>query len=130
MPTIVAMPSAHPGGLEAKPSDHFGQCDAYTLVTLENTDIEDVNILPNPAGGHGDCLEPVNLLAGNGVRILIAGGMGRRPLNGFTEAGIIVLHDGGAATVREALDALLTGQLRRFGHEHMCASGHSRGGCH
>ena len=111
MSTIIALPSTHPGGLEAEPSDHFGQCDAYTLVTLKDTDIEDVEVLPNPTHEHGDCL-------------------GRRPLAGFTEAGIIVLHDGGAATVREALDALLTGRLHRFGNEHMCASGGGHGGCH
>ena len=130
MSTIIALPSTHPGGLEAKPSDHFGQCDAYTLVTLKDTDIVEVRVMPIPAHEHGDCLGPVNFLANSGVRILIAGGMGRRPLAGFSEAGIIVLHDGGATTVREALDALLTGRLHRFGNEHMCGSGGGDGGCH
>ena len=130
MSLIVAVPSTHPGGLEAEPADHFGQCDAYTLVTLKDTDIEDVKVLPNPTHEHGDCLGPVNILAGSGVRVLIAGGMGRRPLVGFSDAGIIVMHDGGAATVREALDAKLTGQLRQFGNEHICAPGRGRSGCH
>jgi predicted Fe-Mo cluster-binding NifX family protein len=106
MSLIVALPSTHPGGLEASPSDHFGQCDAYALVTLKDTDIEDVKALPNPSHEHGDCLGPVNLLASSGVRILIADGMGPRPLAGFTEAGIIVLHDGSAPTVRVLVKAI------------------------
>jgi hypothetical protein len=32
MSLIVALPSTHPGGLEASPSDHFGQCDAYKSI--------------------------------------------------------------------------------------------------
>ena len=37
MSTIVTLPAVHLGGLEAKPSNHFGQCDAYTLATLKDT---------------------------------------------------------------------------------------------
>ena len=33
MSLIVALPSTHPGGLEAKPSNRFGQCDTYSCET-------------------------------------------------------------------------------------------------
>jgi predicted Fe-Mo cluster-binding NifX family protein len=129
MATVVALPSTFPGGLDAEPSDHFGQCDLYTLVTVDGERVGDVRTLPNPPHGQGGCLAPVNLLATNGVNILIAEGMGMRPLSGFDQAGIMVLHGGGKRTVREAVSALVTGQLQRFAQNNVCGGSHG-GGCH
>ena len=56
-------------------------------------------------------MAPVKHLAQNGVQVLIAGGMGMRPLMGFNQVGIDVLHGGSAQTVGEAVDALLNGRL-------------------
>ena len=32
---IVAVPSNAPGGLDAEMSGHFGHCDVFTLITLD-----------------------------------------------------------------------------------------------
>ena len=130
MPTVVALPTNFPGGLEAEPSEHFGRCDVYTLVTIEGDRIGEVKTLDNQPHDAEGCLGPVRHLEENGVRVLISAGMGMRPLMGFGEAGILVLHDGGAETVREAVTALTRGLLRRFGREHMCHGGDHAGGCH
>ena len=118
MTTIVAVPSANPGGLEAAVSDHFGHCDVFTLVSVEG-----VRIVPNLPHEQGGCLGPVNYLAEQGARVLIAGGMGMRPLAGFTDAGIMVMHHGGNRSVAEALTAFAQGQLTRFGDNHTCGGG-------
>ncbi len=128
MTTVVAVPSAHPGGLDAAVSDHFGHCDVFTLAIVNGGRIEDVRIVPNLPHEQGGCLGPVNHLAEQGARVLIAGGMGMRPLAGFTNAGIMVVHHGGAASVGEALTALAEGRLMRFGDDHTCGGGH--GNCH
>jgi predicted Fe-Mo cluster-binding NifX family protein len=36
MNTMIAIPSAQPGGLEAALGAHFGHCELYTLVSVEN----------------------------------------------------------------------------------------------
>ncbi len=133
MPTTVAFPSNPPGGLDAALSEHFGHCEVFTLVTVNGPDVEDVKILPNPPHEHNGCMGPVNFLAQNGVRVLIAGGMGMRPLMGFDEVGIMVMHNGGARSVREAIAALGEGRLRRFASQHTCGGGgghHPGHGCH
>jgi len=118
--TIVAIPSSHPGGLEAPLGAHFGHCDLYTLVTIADGKVQEVATMPNIAHQQGGCMAPVNHLAQHGVQVLIAGGMGMRPLMGFNQAGIDVLYGNGTQTVSEALAALLNGTLPRFTTEFTC----------
>ena len=121
--TIVAIPSSHPGGLEAPLGAHFGHCDLYTLVRIADGKIEEVATLPNVPHQQGGCMAPVNHLAQNGVQVLIAGGMGMRPLMGFNQVGITVLYGGSARTVGEAVDGLMKGQLQQFTSEFTCGGG-------
>ena len=123
MSTVVAFPSIQPGGLDAQLSEHFGHCEVFTLVTVDGSRVEDVKVLPNPPHEHNGCMGPVNFLAQNGVRVLIAEGMGMRPLMGFNEVGIMVLHNGGARSVREGVTALSEGRLLQFGSQHTCGGG-------
>ncbi|MDR2946724.1 MAG: NifB/NifX family molybdenum-iron cluster-binding protein [Candidatus Adiutrix sp.] len=118
----IAIPSNAPGGLEAGVSAHFGHCDLYTIVEADGSDLKSVTTLPNPPHEEGGCLAPVQLLAKQGVRVLLAGGMGRRPLMGFTEAGIQVFF-AGLPTVGESVQALLEGRLPAFTMDGVC------GGC-
>ncbi len=121
--TIVAIPSTHPGGLEAPLGAHFGHCDLYTLVRIADGKVQDVATLPNVPHQQGGCLAPVNHLAEHGVQVLIAGGMGLRPLMGFNQVGIEVLFGNGAQTVGEAVQALLNAKLPRFTNEFTCGGG-------
>jgi predicted Fe-Mo cluster-binding NifX family protein len=64
----------------------------------------------------------VNLLATRGVAILIAGGMGKRPLAGFAQTGIDVYQEVAAAGVGQAIDAFLSGSLTRFSPHSSCGN--------
>ena len=123
MNTLIAIPSAQPGGLEAGLGAHFGHCDLYTLVAVENGEVKDVQVVPNVPHQQGGCMAPVNYLAQKGVQKLIAGGMGLRPLMGFNQAGIEVYFGGQVQTVGQAIDAILDGTLPQFGQEHTCGGG-------
>jgi predicted Fe-Mo cluster-binding NifX family protein len=121
--TLVAIPSTHPGGLEAALGAHFGHCDLYTLVKITAGKVVAVTTLPNVPHQQGGCMAPVNHLAQNGVQVLIAGGMGLRPLMGFNQVGIEVLYGNGVQTVSEAVQALLAGNLPRFSTDFTCGGG-------
>jgi predicted Fe-Mo cluster-binding NifX family protein len=123
MNTLIAIPSARPGGLEAPLGEHFGHCELYTLVSVENGQVAKVQVLPNVPHQQGGCMAPVNYLAQQGVKKLIAGGMGLRPLMGFNQVGIEVYHGGGAQTVGQAVNAILEGKLPQFSQEHTCGGG-------
>jgi predicted Fe-Mo cluster-binding NifX family protein len=120
---IVAIPSGTPGGMDAPVEAHFGHCDMYTLVQLENGRVEEVRVVPNVPHVQGGCMAPVNYLAENKVKILIAGGMGMRPLMGFSQVGIDVYHGGGFATVGEAVNAFISGKLPQFTENQTCGGG-------
>jgi predicted Fe-Mo cluster-binding NifX family protein len=123
MSRIIAIPSQAPGGLEAVLGAHFGHCDLYTLVTVEDNRVADVKVIPNVPHQQGGCMAPVQHLAGSGVQQLIAGGMGLRPLMGFNQAGIEVYYGGDAQTVGQAVQAMLAGRLPQFQQEHTCGGG-------
>ena len=121
----IAIPSTLPGGLEAGVGAHFGHCDLYTIVDVKEGQITEVSTLPNVPHVQGGCLAPVNHLAKNSVTILIAGGMGLRPLMSFNQAGIEVYRGTEAPSVDAAVKALIRGDLQRFSREHTCGGGHA-----
>ena len=127
--TLIAVPSCTPGGIDAEISEHFGHCDLFTLVEIDNGAVISVDSLPGVAHQHGGCMVPVDLLADRGVKILIADGMGMRPLIGFNQVGIDVYRNGGASRVGQAIQAFLSGSMARFSPESSCAS-HAEGGRH
>ena len=126
---LVAIPSDSPGGLEARISDHFGHCDVFTMVQVEEQQVGSVAVLPNGAHESGQCMAPVMLLKQQGAEALVAGGMGQRPLSGFQEVGITVYFKAGAETVRDAVDLLIAGECREFAPAQTCG-GHGEGGSH
>lgn len=126
----IAVPSMAPGGMEAAVSDHFGHCDVFTLIDVEENQMTQVTLLQNVGHEQGGCMAPVMLLKQAGVNQLSAGGMGPRPLAGFQQVEIQVFFNEGATTVGDAVQKLLAGQCRQFGPAHVCGGqGHGEGGC-
>ncbi|MBU1155309.1 MAG: NifB/NifX family molybdenum-iron cluster-binding protein [Proteobacteria bacterium] len=123
MTGLVALPSNAPGGMDAGLGAHFGHCDLYTLVEVEDGQIKNTKVVPNVPHQQGGCMAPVQYLAGQGVKALIAGGMGMRPLMGFNQVGIDVYFGGNSTTVNEAVQALLQGSLPRFTQQFTCGGG-------
>ncbi len=123
MSIVVAFPSMSPGGLDSELSPHFGHCDMFTLLNVDDGQLGDVKLLPNMPHEQGGCMAPVNFLAQNGVNVLVAGGMGMRPLMGFNQVGIEVFHNGGLSRVGDAAAALVEGRLPRFSSEFTCGGG-------
>jgi len=120
---IVAVPSMHPGGLDAMRSGHFGHCDAFTLVHLENGEVRDVSVVKNGAHQQGGCQAPVNLLHQSGADALIVGGIGMRPLMGFRQVGIDVYYGPEGETVKAVIDHLLEGRLELIAENQVCGGG-------
>jgi predicted Fe-Mo cluster-binding NifX family protein len=127
--TLIAVPSSAPGGIDAQISEHFGHCEMFTLVEIDDGRIAKVDSLTGVAHQQGGCMVPVDLLADHGVNVLIAGRMGMRPLVGFSQVGIDVYKNGGAAKVGQAIQAFLDGSMAKFSPESSCAN-HVEGGCH
>jgi predicted Fe-Mo cluster-binding NifX family protein len=119
----IAIPSMGPGGLDGQRSGHFGHCDVFTMVDIENGEIKEVSTVPNQSHVQGGCMVPVNLLAGHNVKALIVGGIGMRPLMGFRQAGIDVYYDATRPEIRPVVEDLIAGKLPAIGEDQVCGGG-------
>ena len=61
---VVAVPSDHPGGLDAALGAHFGHCDLYTLVKITEGKVLEVATLANVPHEQGGCMAPVKTFSG------------------------------------------------------------------
>ncbi len=120
----VAVPSERPGGLEAAISSHFGHCEVFTVVDVEEGKVVAVDTIANLDHEQLGCLALVDYLAGHGVSALVAGGMGLRPLMGFQQAGIQVYYGADAPNVGAIVEDWWAGRLPQFSPQNTC-----KGGC-
>ncbi len=119
----IAIPSNGEGGLDGTRAGHFGHCDVFTLVDVENGEIKEVSILQNQEHAQGGCMVPVNLLSDNSVNALIVGGIGLRPLMGFKQVGINVYHDDQRAEIEPVVKDLIDGKLQEISNDQVCGGG-------
>lgn len=116
----VAIPVDGIQGLDSPVSAHFGHCQAFVLSTIEDGKVINTETLANPP--HSSCAEPVINLANNGVKILIAQGIGGRPFMVTQQVGMAVIK-GQGATAREVIDNYLNGSTSEFGQDALCGGG-------
>ena len=119
----IAVPSEGTGGLDGLRAGHFGHCDVFTLVDVEDGAIKEVSILENKEHVQGGCMVPVNLLAEAKVQQLIVGGIGMRPLQGFNQAGIDVYYDGERRDIRPVVEDMIAAKLPIIGDDQVCGGG-------
>ena len=119
----IAVPSMGDGGVDGQRSGHFGHCDVFTVVDVEDGEIRAITTVKNGEHAQGGCMVPVNLLAGHKVDALIVGGIGMRPLMGFKQVGIAVYHDAERIDIRPVLDDMIAGKLPMISDDQVCGGG-------
>jgi len=100
---------------------HFGRCEEYTTFQVEEGKVSGRMVVPNP--GHEPGFLP-RYLAGMGVEVIIAGGMGRRAQVLFGEQGIRTVV-GVTGPVDDAARAFAAGELKAG--ESLCEHGEGHG---
>ncbi len=104
-------------------SQHFGHCQGFELVTIEDGNVISKETVPNP--GHRPGFLPV-FLAEKGVKVIIAGGMGGSAQDLFAQNGIEV-YTGAHGEISGIIDAYVAGTLESVGG--VCSSHHFEGSC-
>ncbi len=116
----IAIPSMGNGGMDGQRAGHFGHCDVFTLVDVEDGAVKEVRTINNKEHVQGGCMVPVNLLAEHRVNALVVGGIGMRPLMGFRQVGIEVYHDGQRPEIRPVVEDLIAGTLPQIEDDQVC----------
>ena len=122
----IAVPSMEKGGMDGVRSGHFGHCDVFTLIDVENGEIKEISTINNQEHIQGGCMVPVNLLAQHKVNALVVGGIGMRPLMGFRQVGIDVYHDDSRSEIRPVVEDLIAGKLPVIADNQVCGGGNNQ----
>ena len=100
---------------------HFGRAPEFVFVTIENNEVVEKNVLPNPGHTVGSIPEFVNQ---QGANVMISGGMGQRAVQFFNQYGIDVVV-GITGSVNDVIKKILNGTLE--GGESLCSPGVGKG---
>ena len=126
--TKIAIPCVDQATLQARVSSHFGQCDSYAIVTVEDGEIKGVEQILNR--GHSDCASPVRALAEKKVSVMLVEGMGMRPYLAFKQLGIEI-RCGIKGTVSESVESYLKGETYAMTQDGLCGQHtNANGSCH
>ncbi len=97
-------------GLNGQISQHFGRCPSYLIVDVEGNEIKKSDIISNPYyDNHIPGMVP-KFISEQGANVMIAGGMGPRAIDMFSNFGIEVVT-GAIGNVGNVLKAYLQGEI-------------------
>ena len=119
MNRIFAVPT-----LDKKLTAHFGHCQSFAVLKVEDDKIVEENYLDPPVHQPGSY--PA-FLAGKGVNTIIAGGMGVMAQNLFKENNIEVFMGLGAVEPSKLVELYLQNKLENG--DNLCDSDHDHGEC-
>ena len=111
-------------------SSHFGKCENFTIVEIEDSTVKSKSIFDTSCNQHG--LLP-GFLASQNVKLVIAGGMGEGARQNLITNDIEIIS-GVSGDIDKAITAYLSGKLISSdagcsGHDHSHGHSHGEGGC-
>ena len=109
---------------EGKLTTHFGHCQQFAILDVENNKIVNQDFLTPPPHEPGVLPQWLNEL---GANVIIAGGMGHRAISLFNQAGIEVVTGALAADPLNLVNNYLDDTL--FTGENACDSDHGDHQC-
>ena len=105
----ICIPTMGNRGLDDRVGEHFGRVPTYTIVDLETDEVKVVPNVSHHMGGQGD---PPEIMAKEGVNVMICQGLGGRAISMFEGFGIAV-YIGASGTVRDTIAAFKQDQLQK-----------------
>ena len=131
----ICIPTIGKDGLDNLVGEHFGRVPTYTIVDLDTDEISVISNTSEHMGGQG---RPPEIMAKEGVNVMVCRGLGRRAIMMFEELGIDV-YIGASGTVKDAVGAFKLGKLKKAGIDDACGQHafrdqhhheHHQGHCH
>lgn len=109
-------------GYLSKRGAHFGKAKFYTIITLENDKIKDVEVHENQGHSAGGCSSAVSNIMSLNPDALIVSGIGGSPAQGFAKAGLDVYVDKISTTVKDSIDMFIANKLTKIGANGTCST--------
>jgi predicted Fe-Mo cluster-binding NifX family protein len=122
--TKIAIPSMSDRGMESDVCAHFGSCEYFTIVDVQDKAIAEIRAIRNgsPDGEH-NCVAPSIILESHNVETVLVSGIGGRPLVSLVEKKIKVFA-GAAGKVSDAVQDYNNGMLHELSTNGTCNCSH------
>jgi len=105
----------------SKRGAHFGKAKFYTIVTLSENEVSDVEVVQNP-GHSNSCGGAVENIMNLKPDALVVSGIGANPARGFYEAGLDVYFDKESLKVGNYIHMFVEGKLTKLQNQGTCTS--------
>ena len=109
-------------GYLSKRGAHFGKAKFYTIVTLKDNKISDVDVQENPGHSGGACGNAVANIMSLNPDALIVSGIGGSPAQGFAKAGLDLYFDQTSPTVEKSIESFIQGKLEKSSGQGTCST--------
>ena len=125
----IVIPSA-----ENKLCGHFGHCEYFTFVEV-NPETKEISSIDKKIPEEGISCQSANWIASQGANIVLAGGMGGRPMAIFAQNGVKIVAGCPELDIEEVVtkflnNTLVTGENACGGEHHHCHGHHGEHHCH
>ncbi len=117
----VVFPTDQDMGYLSKRGAHFGKAKFYTIITLEDEKISDVEVIANP-GHSGACSGAITNIMNLNPDALVVSGIGANPAKGFFEQGLDVYFDQQSPKVEDSIQMLISGKLDKLADAGTCSA--------
>lgn len=117
----IIFPTDENMGYLSKRGAHFGKAKFYTVVTLRDNAILDVECVENPGHSAGGCGNAVANIMSLDPDVLVVSGIGGSPAQGFAKAGLDLYFDQNSPTVEHSIKMLLEGKLHKSSGNGTCS---------
>ena len=110
----VVYPTDEDLGYLSQRGAHFGKAKFYTIITLEDGKMKDVEVVKNQGHASGGCGNAVTNIMDLNPDALVVSGIGASPAEGFAKVGLVVYFDKESATVQESVTAFINGSVQKI----------------
>lgn len=107
----LVFPTNENMGYLSKRGAHFGKAKFYTIVTIEDNIIIEVQSVQNQGHSGGACGNAVTNIMELKPDALVVSGIGASPAQGFKDAGLDLYFDQNSSTVEESVLMFISGKL-------------------
>jgi len=112
----ICIPTLGSNGLNDHVGEHFGRVPTYTIIDL---DTNEVKVIPNTSDHMGGQGYPPEIMAKEGVNIMLCRGLGRRAIQMFDELGIDV-YIGAFGMVKDVIEDFKKGAFEKANMSDAC----------
>ena len=118
----IIFPTDENLGYLSRRGAHFGKAKYYTIITMEENKIIDVEGIKNPGHESGGCSNAVANIMALKPDALVVSGIGASPAKGFAQAGLTLYVDQHSPTIKQSLISFSQNHLQRLGAEGTCST--------